>query len=331
MKVAILDDYLGVARRLADWSALERRCEITVFDRNLKVPDEAAEALAPFDIFCCLRERMAVPRALIERLPKLKFIAVTGFKHRTLDLAAATERGIVVSHSGVHDGGHSTPELAWGLILASVRHIADEAGRMRAGGWQNTLGTTLHGKTLGIVGLGGIGRKVAGYGQAFGMRVLAWSQNLTDEAAAAGGATRVDKDVLFRESDIVTLHLVLGDRTRGIVGARELALMKPTATLVNTARAPLLDPAALLETLQAGRIRGAALDVFDQEPLPDDHPLRRLDNVILTPHLGYCTEETLSGFYADTVQAVTAFLDGKPVRVLNPEAVPPAATSSGRS
>jgi phosphoglycerate dehydrogenase-like enzyme len=330
MKLAILDDYLGVAKRLADWSALEQRCEITVFNRNLKVPDEAAEALAPFAIVCCLRERMAISRALIERLPNLKFIAVTGFKHRTLDLAAASERGIVVSHSGVHDGGYSTPELAWGLILASVRHIAAEDRRMKIGGWQNTLGTTLHGKTLGIVGLGGIGRKVAGYGRAFGMRVLAWSQNLTDEAAAAGGAERVEKDTLFRESDIVTLHLVLGERTRGIVGARELALMKPTATLVNTARAPLVDQAALLETLQGHRIRGAALDVFDEEPLPDDHKLRRLDNVILTPHLGYYTEETLRGFYGDTVQAVTAFLDGKPVRVLNPEAAAAGATGSGR-
>jgi D-3-phosphoglycerate dehydrogenase len=321
MKVAVLDDYLRIARRMADWSALEKRCEVVIFDRNLRAPDEAAEALADFDVFCTLRERMAVPRALIERLPKLKFIAITGLKHRTLDIDAATERGVVVSRSTVRDGHWGTPELTWGLILASTRHIAYEDRRMRSGGWQNTVGTVLNGKTLGIVGLGNIGRRVAAFGRAFGMRVVAWSQNLTEEAAAEAGATRVDKDELFRVSDVVTLHVVLSERTRGVVGARELGLMKPTAYLVNTSRGPLIDEAALIAALRENRIGGAAVDVYDEEPLPDDHPLRRLDNLVLTPHLGYYTEETLRPFYEDIVEAVGAFLDGKPIRVVNPEAL----------
>ena len=321
MKLAVLDDYQNVALQFADWSAVARRCEIARFDRNLAVPEEAAKRLAPFDIVCLMRERMPLPRALIERLPNLKFIAVTGLSNRTLDLAAATERGILVSHSLARGTGHyATPELAWALILAAARQIPAENGAMHAGGWQRTVGITLHGRTLGLLGLGRVGRRVAEIGRAVGMEVIAWSQNLTAESAASVGAGRVEKEELFRRSDVLSVHLVLSERTAGIVGARELSLMKPTAILVNTARGPLIDERALLAALSEKRIRTAALDVYEHEPLPDDHPLRRLSNVILTPHLGYVTEEALRIFYEDTVEAVSAFLDGKPIRLLNAEA-----------
>jgi D-3-phosphoglycerate dehydrogenase len=320
LKLAILDDYLHSALQISDWSRLQGRCSIQVFDRNLGLPDEAAEALAPFDILCLMRERMALPRTLLERLPNLKFVAATGPHNRTIDFSCATERGIPVSHTGVVPGGvHATPELAWGLVLATARHIAFEDRKMRQGGWQNTLGMTLHGRTLGLLGLGRIGRRMAEYGRAFGMRVIAWSQNLTEEAAAAAGATRVEKDALFKQSDVLSIHLVLSGRSTGLVGARKLALMQPSAYLINTSRGPIVDEAALLAALQENRIAGAGLDVFDQEPMADDHPFRRLDNVVLTPHLGYWTSETVRGFYDDTVEAVAAFLDGKPIRLLNPE------------
>jgi D-3-phosphoglycerate dehydrogenase len=321
-RLAILDDYRHLARQVADWSAVEARCAIEVFDRNLGVPDEAARCLAPFDIICTFRERMAVPRSLLERLPNLRLIAITGSVHRTLDIVAATERGIVVCNTKVREIlTRPTPELAWGLILSLARHIHVEAREMRSGGWQNTMGTTLYGKTLGLLGLGRIGRQMARVGNAFDMRVIAWSENLTDERAAEAGAERVERDALFRKSDMLSIHLVLGERTRGLVGARELSLMKPTAFLINTARGPIVDEAALLETLRTRRIAGAGLDVFDHEPLSDEHPLRRLDNVVLTPHLGFATEDTLRSFYTDAVENVTAFLDGRPIRVINPAAL----------
>jgi phosphoglycerate dehydrogenase-like enzyme len=323
MKLAILDDYLRVAEKISDWSALKGRCTIEVFDRNLAVPDEAAKRLASFDMISLMRERMAVPKSLIDKLPDLKFIAVTGLRNRTLDLEAATARGIVVSHSNERpDSTHATPELAWGLVLASTRHIAFEDRKMRQGGWQNTVGTRLHGKTLGLLGLGRLGRRVAEFGRVFGMNVIAWSQNLTEEAAAKVGVKRVEKDELFRNSDVISIHLVLGDRTRNLVGAREFGLMKSTAHLINTSRGPIVNEAALIEALNSHRIAGAGIDVSDQEPLPDNHPLRRLDNAVLAPHLGYWTEETVQGFYDDTVEAVAAYLDGRPIRVLRP--APPA-------
>ena len=315
-RLAILDDYQRVSRRLADWSGIEKYCSITVFDRNLRVPDEAAEALAPFDILCPMRERMPLPGALIGRLPRLKLIAVTGDRNRTLDLELATARGIVVSHT--RPATHGAAELTWGLILSLARHISLEAASMQRGGWQNTIGITLHGRTLGLLGLGRLGRQVAGFGRAFGMRVIAWSHNLTEERAADCGATRVEKDELFRSSDVLSIHLVLGERTRGLVGARELGLMRPSAYLVNTSRGPIVDEAALIEALRARRIAGAALDVFEREPLADDHALRRLDNALLTPHLGYVTEETYRVFYGDAVENISAWHAGKPMRVLNP-------------
>jgi phosphoglycerate dehydrogenase-like enzyme len=319
--IAILDDYQGAARTLADWSALERDCTIETFRTNLAVPDEAARALAPFDILCTMRERQAFPRALIERLPKLKLITVTGPHLRALDMAAATERGIVVSHSTLRGpGGAATPELTWGLILAVARHIPLEDRRLRAGGaWQTTIGMGLEGKTLGLVGLGRVGATVAKIAQGFGMGLIAWSQNLTAERAAAAGARLVDKDTLLREADVVSLHVVLSERTRGLIGTRELALMKPGAILINTSRGPVVDTAALVAALRSGRLRGAGVDVFDEEPLPLDHPLRRLDNAVITPHLGYVAEDVLRIWYEDTVEAIRAFLAGAPIRLLNPE------------
>jgi phosphoglycerate dehydrogenase-like enzyme len=315
-RIAILDDYQHVAMTMADWSALLPDCELVVFDRNLATEDEAARALADFDVLCLLRERMPMPRTLIERLPALKLIVVTGAHNRTLDLAAAKERGITVSHTRGGDSQYATPELAWGLILSLMRHIPQEHQRMREGGWQETVGTALHGRTLSILGLGRLGSRMASIGRAFGMEVLAWSQNLTAERAEAAGAALVAKDELFARADVLTIHLVLGERSRGLVGAAELQRMKPSAVLVNTSRGPIVDEAALIAALERPDIRGAGLDVYDREPLPPDHPLRRLGNVVLTPHLGYVTEGTYRMFYADTVEAIAAWRAGTPVRLL---------------
>jgi phosphoglycerate dehydrogenase-like enzyme len=315
-RIAILDDYQHVAMTMADWSALLPDCELVVFDRNLATEDEAARALADFDVLCLLRERMPMPRTLIERLPALKLIVVTGAHNRTLDLAAAKERGITVSHTRGGDSQYATPELAWGLILSLMRHIPQEHQRMREGGWQETVGTALHGRTLSILGLGRLGSRMASIGRAFGMEVLAWSPNLTAERAEAAGAALVAKDELFARADVLTIHLVLGERSRGLVGAAELQRMKPSAVLVNTSRGPIVDEAALIAALERPDIRGAGLDVYDREPLPPDHPLRRLGNVVLTPHLGYVTEGTYRMFYADTVEAIAAWRAGTPVRLL---------------
>jgi phosphoglycerate dehydrogenase-like enzyme len=317
MKIAILDDYLHVSQESADWSKLAATCEITVFDRPLAVPDEAAQVLQPFDVISLIRERMPVPRALIERLPNLKMIAVTGLYNRTLDVAAATERGIVVSYTELRGPYRkATSELTWGLMLSVARHIPQEANRMRNGGWQSTVGITLNGRTLGLLGLGRQGRHMIPVAKAFGMNVIAWSQNLTAETAAECGVKRVEKDELFRTSDVLTIHLVLGERSRGLVGARELALMKPTAILVNAARGPIVDERALIDALRERRIAGAGIDVYATEPLPDDHPLRALPNAVLTPHLGYSVREFYEVAYADTVENIEAFVSGKPIRML---------------
>jgi len=322
-RVAILDDYAGVALDVADWSPVQTRSSVTVFDRHL-CEAEATRALRPFDVVCTMRERMAFPRNLFERLPDLKLVTIVGTSLPNLDMAAATDCGVAIAHSdfanprfrSVRD---ATPELAWGLMIATVRHLAEEHRRMRDGGWQATAGMALWGKTLGLLGLGRTGRRMAGYAKAFGMDVIAWSQNLTEEAAAAAGARRVEKATLFDEADVVSVHLVLSERTRGLVGAPELGAMKPHAYLINTSRGPIVDEAALLAALESGRIAGAGLDVYDTEPLPADHPLRRLPNVTLSPHLGYATREMLGAFYTDTVDAVVAWLDGAPIRIANPE------------
>ena len=323
--VAILDDYVGLALDLADWSSVQAQAEITVFDRHLSEA-EAADALRPFDVVCTMRERMALPRTLIERLPNLKLITIVGKRLPNLDMTAATERGVLVAHSNFANPRFSavrdaTPEFAWGLMIATVRNLAEEHRRMRDGGWQTTTGMTLSGKTLGLLGLGRIGKRMADYANVFGMEVIAWSQNLTEEAAAAAGARRVGKATLFEESDVVSVHLVLSERTRGLVAEPELALMKPHAYLINTSRGPIVDEAALISALRARRIAGAGLDVYDVEPLPPDHPLRLLPNVTLSPHLGYVTREMLTAFYSDTVEAVVAWLNGTPIRIANPEAL----------
>lgn len=322
-KVAILDDYAGVALQVADWSPVQRRAEVTVFGRHL-AEDEAADALRPFDVVCTLRERMAFPRTLIERLADLKLITIVGRSLPNLDMVAATEHGILVAHSNfAHPRFRSmrdaTPELAWGLMIATVRNLADEHRNMRDGGWQSSAGMTLSGKTLGLLGLGRVGRRMAEYAVAFGMDVIAWSQNLTEQDAASVGARRVEKAMLFESSDVVSIHLVLSERTRGLVGAAELALMKPHAYLINTSRGPIVDEASLMAALESGRIAGAGLDVYDTEPLPKDHRLRLLPNVTLSPHLGYVTREMLGAFYSDTAESVLAWLDGEPIRIANPE------------
>jgi phosphoglycerate dehydrogenase-like enzyme len=268
---------------------------------------------------------MAFPRSLLERLPNLKLITIVGARLTNLDLAAASERGIIVAHSGRNPAfantAAATPELSWGLLIATVRHLTAQDRRMRAGLWQSEVGTILAGKTLGLLGLGRIGKRMAHYAKAFDMDVIAWSQNLTAEAAAAEGVRRVEKDALFAESDVVSIHLVLSDRTRGLVTARELGLMKPTAFLVNTSRGPIVAEADLIAALKAGTIAGAGLDVFDQEPPAAHNPLRSMDNVTLSPHLGYATRETLTAFYSDSLEAIEAFADGNPIRVSNPEAL----------
>ena len=329
MKIALLDDYAKVGLKMADWSAIEASGgEITVFDRHLS-EDEAVEVLAPFNVLCTIRERMALPRTLIEKLPNLKLITIIGQSLPNLDTAAATEHGIRVAQSNLDRqmteetlaSASATPELAWGLIIAAARHLALEERRMRDGKWQVTVGEGLYGKTLGLLGLGHVGKRMATYAQAFGMKIIAWSENMMPEQAKTSGAVHVDKGELFAQSDVLSIHVKLSDRTRGLVQADDLARMKPSAYLVNTSRGPIVDEAALLETLRNRRIAGAALDVFDQEPLPADHPFRSMDNVTLSPHLGYVTVETLRGFYGDTAENVAAFMDGQPIRIANAEAV----------
>jgi phosphoglycerate dehydrogenase-like enzyme len=314
-RVAILDDYQGVAFLLADWSTLP--ADVVVFRDHL--PDEAGVAarLADFDVVVAMRERTPFPRTLIERLPRLRLLVTTGMRNAAIDLRAAADRGVVVSGTG---GVPSpTAELTWALILALARHVPREDRATRDGRWQETLGITLAGKTLGVLGLGQLGSRVARVGRAFEMEVIAWSENLTAERAAAVGTTlAASRDEVLARADFVTIHLVLSDRTRGLLGARELALMRPTAYLINTSRGPIVDERALIATLRAGVIAGAGLDVYDEEPLPPDHPLRRLPNTVITPHLGYVTEETYRVFYPQALEDVRAFLAGAPVRVLRP-------------
>ncbi|KRA44860.1 D-2-hydroxyacid dehydrogenase family protein [Devosia sp. Root635] len=318
MRIAVLDDYLRVSQQVADWSSIAARAEIVVFDEPLGTQERAAAALADFDILCTLRERMPISRMLIGQLPRLKYILVTGKRFDQIDAEAAAERGIAVSNTRVDGrGGGAVAELVWGLMLSLARNIPREDRLMRHGEWQHAMGTTLKGKRLGILGLGGLGQQIARGGAFFGMDVVAWSQNLTPEKAEAGGARYVSREALFAESDFITIHVAWSERTTGLVGAPELALMKPSAFLINTARGPIIDEQALVATLRARSIAGAALDVYWQEPLAADHPLRSLDNVVLTPHLGYFTRDMLQVYYGDAVLAIEAFLDGKPIDVVN--------------
>ncbi len=320
LRVALLDDYQGVALRYADWNRLAGNAEVEAFRDHLTDEDALARRLAPFDVVMALRERTRFPRSLLARLPQLKLIATAGMRNAAIDMAAATDLGILVCGTG--GSGRSTMELTWGLILALLRHIPLEDRAMRAGRWQETVGLGLEGRVLGIMGLGNIGGQVAEVAHAFHMPVIAWSQNLTDERAAACGARRVTKEALLEQADIVTIHLQLSDRTRGLLGAGDLARMRPTAYLINTSRGPIVEERALIDALRQQVLAGAGLDVFDEEPLPPDHPFLTLPNIVLTPHLGYVTEESYRAFYGQTLENVEAFLAGTPQRVLNPAVLP---------
>lgn len=314
MKIAVLDDYQNVARDMADWSRLRAAHEITFFQDIYEGLDGFARRLAPYDIVCVMRERSPFRADLIGRLPNLKLVVTAGMRNDAIDMDACKARGIPVVGTG--NSAQSTPELAWGLIIGLARNIHIEDRRMREGAWITTLGTDLAGKTLGILGLGRLGAKMAQIGRAFDMNVIAWSHNLTAEGAAKAGAERVGKDELFARSDVLTIHYKLGERSRGLVGARELGLMKPTAFLVNTSRGPIVDTQALIEALTAGRIAGAGIDVYDAEPLAPDHPIRQCPRTLLTPHLGYVTDVCYRSFYEQMVEDIEAWLAGKPIRVL---------------
>jgi phosphoglycerate dehydrogenase-like enzyme len=314
-RVAVLDDYQDAARRSGPWADLAGRAEVTVFNDHVTDADALAERLAPFDVIVAMRERTRFPRSLLERLPRLRLLVNTGMSTVHIDVGATRDLGITVSGTG----GRPAPpaELTWGLILGLARHITQEDAGIRAGSWGLTVGTDLDGATLGLVGLGTLGRRVAAVGQAFGMRVIAWSQNLDAGVAAQVGVEAVTKQTLLREADVLSIHVRLSERTTGLISAADLALLKPTAILVNTSRGPIVDEAALADALRAGRLAGAGLDVFGAEPLPPGHPLLGAPNTLLSPHIGYVTEDTYRVFYTDAVEAIAAFLDGHPIRLLN--------------
>ena len=315
VRAAILDDYQNVAMRLADWSPVAKDVELTVFTAPFASREAAITALQGFAVIVGMRERTPFPRAVLEALPDLKLLITTGARNNSFDLKAAAERGVTVCGTG--SVGSPTTGIAFGLMLELTRRIGFENARLKSGApWQVTLGRDLDGMTLGVLGLGKLGQRSAAVGKAFGMRPIAWSQNLTPEKAAEGGADYVSKDDLFAQADIITIHVVLSERSRGLIGARELGLMKKTAYLVNTSRGPIVDEAALIAALKAGTIAGAGLDVFDVEPLPLDHPFRTMDNVVITPHLGYVSEQNYAKYFADAVEDIRAWLDGRPVRVL---------------
>ncbi len=312
MRIAVLDDYQDVATSLADWNSLD--AELVVFTDPIQEPGELVKRLAGFDVAVAMRERTPFPADVLERLTDLRLLVSTGPRNAAIDVEAARGLGITVCATGYDPS--PTAELAWALILAAARNLPEETGSMRKGGWQLSVGTGLWGKTLGLLGLGTLGTRVARVGQAFGMKTIAWSQNLTADAAAEHGVRAVSKKELFTESDVVSIHLVLSNRTRGLVGTAELQSMKPTALVVNTSRGPILDEAALLEALRGEWIGGAAIDVYDTEPLPADHPLRSAPRVLLTPHIGYVTRELYETFYRHAVEDIAAFRDGLPVRVM---------------
>jgi D-3-phosphoglycerate dehydrogenase len=313
-RCAILDDYQNVALQMADWSQLGDT-EIKVFNESVGEGEKVIKTLKGFSILCLMRERTLFPRPVIEGLPELKLMVTSGMRNAAIDLEAAAARNIVVC--GTDSPGNPTAELTFGLMLEFARKIGFENARLKAGArWQTTLGIELNGKTLGVIGLGKLGSRVAAIGKAFGMRVIAWSQNLTEAKCREAGAELATKDELLRQSDFVTVHLQLSPRTRGMIGAAEFALMKPSAFFINSSRGPIVEETALIAALRAGRIAGAGIDVYDVEPVPLDHPLRNLPNAVLTPHLGYVTAENYRRFYGQMVEDIRAWLDGKPVRVL---------------
>ncbi|MFL5107016.1 MAG: D-2-hydroxyacid dehydrogenase family protein [Xanthobacteraceae bacterium] len=317
-RCAILDDYQNVALKMADWSPVAKDVDITVFNAPLGDKDKVIRALADFDIIVGMRERTPFPRGVIEALPKLRLLITTGARNASFDLQAAKDRNVVVC--GTPSIGNPTAGIAIGLMLELTRRIGFENARMTSGElWQTTIGLDLDGQTLGVIGLGKLGARVATIAKAFGMKVVAWSQNLTEEKCRALGADYASKEDLLRQADFITIHVVLSPRTRGLMGAKDLSLMKPTAYLINTSRGPIVEEAALVAALTEKRIAGAGLDVFDVEPLPLDHPLRRLDNVVITPHLGYVSVQNYRAYFAGVVEDIRAWLDGKPVRAMTAE------------
>ncbi len=316
-RVAILDDYQNIALDSADWKSLPSDVELVVFNQYIKDENAVARALADFDVVVAMRERTPFPASLIEKLPNLKLLVTTGMRNLAIDMDAARKRGLPVCGTGLLP--YPAFEHTWALILALFKQIPREDRTMHEGGWQSAISVGLRDKTLGVVGLGKLGQQVAKIGLAFGMKIIAWSQNLSEERAKECGAVRVEKNKLFADSDVVTIHLVLSERTRGLVGRRELALMKPSAFLVNTSRGPIVDEAALIDALERRAIAGAGIDVYNVEPLPSDHPLRKLDNAVLTGHTGYVMREVYTLAYGEAVEDIKAWLEGNPVRVLNPD------------
>jgi phosphoglycerate dehydrogenase-like enzyme len=314
MKIAVVDDYQRIAHEMADWSRLKADHEVTFFHEPIGDRAAVVAALKDCDVVCIMRERTSFDAPTLEGLTNLRLMVTTGMRNAALDVEHLKARGIPVCGTG--GSTNSTPELAWGLILSLARHIPTENARMREGQWITTLGVDLAGNTLGILGLGRLGQMMAGVGNAFGMNVIAWSQNLTDADAAAAGARRVSKEDLFRQSDFITIHYKLSERSTGLVGAGELDMMKPTAFIVNTSRGPIIDNDALIAALTAGRIAGAGLDVYNDEPLAKDHPIRSCPRTVLTPHLGYVSEKTYRQFYGETVENIEAWLGGSPIRAL---------------
>ena len=316
LRCAVLDDYQRVALTSADWSVVTDRVDVRVHDRRVDDESELAALLADCEIVVLMRERTAFPRSLLARLEKLQLIVTSGMRNAAIDVSAAHERGVTVC--GTASRSEPPAELTWALLLALARHVVEEAESFRANGpWQSTVGVDLHGRTLGVLGLGNVGSRVARVGVAFGMRVLAWSENLTaDRARAAGAELAASQEDLLEQSDFVSIHLVLSARTRGLLGAADLRRMKPTAHLINTSRAPIVERQALIQALQEGWIAGAGLDVFEQEPPPPDDPLRSLPNVLATPHLGYVSRDNYKTYYSEAVEDIAAFVSGTPIRVL---------------
>ena len=313
LKIGILDDYQGVALSLADWGSLD--ADVEVFTAPFVDADQVVKQLADFDVLVAMRERTRFPGKVLSHLPSLKLLVSTGTANSAIDVAAARELGVVVSGTGYFS--YPTAELTWALILAAARKLPQQVQSMRTGGWQLGLGTSVQGLTLGVLGLGNVGEQVAAIAHAFGMWVIAWSENLTAERAGEHGVTAVSREQLFAEADVLTIHMVLSQRSRGMVGASELAMMKPTSILVNTSRGPIVDEGALVDALRRHVISCAAVDVYETEPLPADHPLRSLDNALLTPHIGYVSRQLYSVFYQDAVEDIAAFIAGSPVRIIH--------------
>ncbi len=319
VRIAVIDDYQSVAHRMADWDSLPEGTDIDFYQDHLSDLESLVGRLGSYEVVQFMRERTPFTKPLLDALPKLELLSGTGGGFRSFDIDAATERGVLITRSG--GAGSSTEELAWALILAVARSLPQEDRAMREGRWQTQLGVGLSGRNLGIIGLGRLGSRVAKLGQAFGMELLAWSPWQTAERAAENGATFLPREEFFAQSDVVTIHIPLTDESTGLVNAEDLKNMKPSAYLINTSRGPILNEVDLVKALQDGTIAGAGLDVFDEEPLPIDHPFLKLTNTVLTPHIGFVSEESYRAFYSNALDNIKAYLAGNPTNMVNPEAL----------